>query len=1308
MSSVEAEWLTKEVNEGLIDRYAGGVLITAVVRADYELSVIDQMGYNDYFLVVADIVRHANEQGIRVGPGRGCLTGEVPVRTTNGQIPLSKVKVGDKVITHTGKISTVSETHRYEVNEPLLCIRAYYDDATGVTLTSDHKVLVEKASLITDKKLLRSGYRWKRPQGTLEWIAARDIEVGDLVVTPVPTPRVVDRVIIDLAEYADAQCEIGTDYIVEESSTNLPFPYSKREVSRATGLSRNAVSGVVRGSLSTTEATRDKVFKYVGQRFSSIEEWLKYLPTQQVVRKKIPRFVIIDDNFCKLMGMMVSNGWLNSSDHRVIGVAVRRSKNDTTPTDLFMKVWGLDSVREDHAGHDLTQYIARSICVRNFYSNHWPNYTYQAQSKACPSWMMRLPLRKKMALLEGLWWGDGSHSGKSSYSTTSSVLRDQVRDLLWSQGLPAGVRMEVRTDHRTGWAADGRISWIIQTTPHFGPMVNQHGWTNGRRIYTRVWKVEEVPPEPVYDITVPGDNSYATSSFVVHNSAAGSIVSYALGITELDPLEHGLIFERFLNPERPSMPDIDLDFDERRRGDMIRYVTEKYGEDHVAQIVTFSIIKTRAAIRDAAKVLFDKVGYGLAAQIIKALPPPVMAADIPLSGIFDKNHERYAEAAEVRALVESDPQIAEVIEVARGLEGLKRQWGVHASGVVICAEPLIDHIPIMRRDDGAIITQLDMNACEALGLVKMDFLGLKNLTIIEDALSNIKLNGKAPVCLEDLALDDTETYELLASGNTLGVFQLDGAQMRDLLRRLVPTCFGDISAVLSLYRPGPMGANAHNDYADRKNGRQEIAPIHPELAMPLADILDETFSVIVYQEQVMAIAQRVAGYTLGRADILRRAMGKKKRDVLDREYETFSGGMTSNGYSEEAIQALWDILIPFSDYAFGRGHAAGYGMISYWTAYLKMHYPAEYMAALLTSAGDNKDRMGIYLAECRRLGIKVTVPDINESQGPFTATNGTIRFGLAAVRDVGDRVVEAIVEGRATGWYENFGDFLRRVDATKLNSKALMALIRAGAFDSLGHPRRGLEDVCVDALSAAVKARRAEAEGLYDLFANDEPDAVDLPIPDREWTLAERLELEREMLGLYVSSHPLNGLEHILAAGTPIASVLDGTVPVDTEVTLVGLLASVTRKTSKKTGKPWAAAQLEDHAVGIELCVFARTFGELGPLLKRDAVVTVTGRVSQRDRDGDRLSVIVDRMSLADLSAPLTVSLPMERCTRELVKDLRGILMRHPGERVVRLRLIVARGRATTVELGEWARVRPGAELVGELTGLLGDGCLAG
>ncbi|EFP00605.1 hypothetical protein CRE_07974, partial [Caenorhabditis remanei] len=427
-------------------------------------------------------------------------------------------------------------------------------------------------------------------------------------------------------------------------------------------------------------------------------------------------------------------------------------------------------------------------------------------------------------------------------------------------------------------------------------------------------------------------------------SGAGSMVAYAMRITDLDPLQHGLIFERFLNPDRVSMPDFDVDFDDRRRGEVIMYVTEKYGDERVAQIVTYGTIKSKQALKDASRVLCFPFGMG--EKLTKAMPPAVMAKDIPLSGITDPEHPRYKEAAEFRAVLTEDPEAKLVYDTALGLEGLKRQWGVHAAGVIMSSDPLIDIIPLQKREqDGQIVTQFDYPTCEGLGLIKMDFLGLRNLTIISDALENIRLNRGEELDLERLELDDAPSYELLARGDTLGVFQLDGGPMRGLLRLMKPDNFEDISAVLALYRPGPMGADSHTNYALRKNGLQPITPIHPELEEPLKDILETTYGLIIYQEQVMSIAQRVAGFSLGQADILRRAMGKKKKSELDKQYEGFSGGMKERGFSEAAIKALWDILLPFSDYAFNKAHSAAYGVVSYWTAYLKEHYPAEYMAA---------------------------------------------------------------------------------------------------------------------------------------------------------------------------------------------------------------------------------------------------------------------------------------------------------------------------------------------------------------------------
>jgi len=799
-------------------------------------------------------------------------------------------------------------------------------------------------------------------------------------------------------------------------------------------------------------------------------------------------------------------------------------------------------------------------------------------------------------------------------------------------------------------------------------------------------------------------------------SAAGSLVAYALRITDIDPIEHGLLFERFLNPERASMPDIDIDFDDRRRGEMVRYAAERWGTDRVAQVITFGTIKTKAALKDSARIHYGQPGFAIADRITKALPPAVMAKDIPLSGITDPTHERYKEAAEVRGLIDTDPDVRTIYETARGLEGLVRNAGVHACAVIMSSEPLTDVIPLWKRpQDGAIITGWDYPSCESIGLLKMDFLGLRNLTIIGDALENIKANRGVEVVLETLALDDPATYELLSRGDTLGVFQLDGAAMRDLLRRMQPTGFQDIVAVLALYRPGPMGVNAHNDYADRKNGRQAIKPIHPELADPLADILSETYGLIVYQEQIMRIAQRVAGYSLARADILRKAMGKKKRDVLDKEYEGFAEGMRANGFSAGAIKVLWDTILPFADYAFNKSHAAGYGLVSYWTAYLKANYPGEYMAGLLTSVGDDKDKAAVYLADCRKLGITVLPPDVNESEVNFASVGTDIRFGLGAVRNVGANVVSSLIATRTDkGKFTDFSDYLNKIDVAACNKKVTESLIKAGAFDSLGHPRKGLFLVHTDAVDSVLGTKKAQAMGQFDLFGDGSDDSAGsvftIKVPDEEWDDKHRLALEREMLGLYVSGHPLNGVAHLLAAQVDhaIPSILSGDVANDTQVRVGGILASVNRRVNK-SGVPWASAQLEDLTGGIEVMFFPQTYALVGADIADDAVVLVGGRVRIQD---DRISLIANDLVVPDFSnvqpdRPLAVSLPTRQCTLDKVNALKQVLARHPGVSQVHLRLISG-DRITTLELDQSLRVTPSPALMGDLKALLGPGCLGG
>ena len=800
-------------------------------------------------------------------------------------------------------------------------------------------------------------------------------------------------------------------------------------------------------------------------------------------------------------------------------------------------------------------------------------------------------------------------------------------------------------------------------------------------------------------------------------SGAGSMAAYAMRITDLDPLQHGLIFERFLNPDRVSMPDFDVDFDERRRGEVIRYVTEKYGEDRVAQIVTYGTIKAKQAIKDSSRLL--GFPFAMGEKLTKAMPPAIMGKDISLSGIFDPSDKRYNEAEEFRQVHATEPDAQRVVELAQGIEGLKRQWGVHAAGVIMSSEPLIDIIPVMRRpQDGAMITQFDYPTCEGLGLIKMDFLGLRNLTILDDALANIVMNGKERIEVESLTLDDPATYELLGRGDTLGVFQLDGGGMRTLLRLMRPDNFEDISAVGALYRPGPMGANSHTNYALRKNGMQPVVPIHPELAEPLQEILGQTYGLIVYQEQVMAIAQRVAGYSLGQADILRRAMGKKKKEELDKQFAGFSAGMQERGYSMDAVKTLWDILLPFSDYAFNKAHSAAYGVVSYWTAYLKANYPTEYMAALLTSVRDDKDKSALYLGECRHMGITVLPPDVNSSSANFTAVGTDIRFGLTAVRNVGANVVDAIVAAReAKGAFTSFTDFLDKVPAVVCNKRTIESLIKAGAFDSLAPSRRALLLVHEQAVDAVVGVKRKEAEGQFDLFAGfggDSDDAaamsfsVDVPdVPD--WDKKQRLAFEREMLGLYVSDHPLSGLEHVLAAAADcsIAALMADDARADgSMVTVCGLVTSLQRKMSKN-GNPWAAVTLEDIDGSVEIMFFGETYLAYSTALAEDAVITVRGRVRRRD---ETMQLQAVEVTLPDVSAaeskPVTITMPVSRCTPPVVERLREVLSDHPGVTEVHLRLTQP-GRATVMRLEESLRIDRSPALFGDLKALLGPGCLA-
>ncbi|CAN5138090.1 DNA polymerase III subunit alpha [soil metagenome] len=781
-------------------------------------------------------------------------------------------------------------------------------------------------------------------------------------------------------------------------------------------------------------------------------------------------------------------------------------------------------------------------------------------------------------------------------------------------------------------------------------------------------------------------------------SAAGCAVAYCTGITDLDPLRHGLIFERFLNPERVSMPDIDMDFDERRRGEMIRYAREKYGDDRVAQIVTFHTIKAKQAIRDAARVLGFPFGFG--DRLAKMMPPPVLGKEFPLA-------KARTLSAELGRAWGSEPDARRVLDTALSLEGLRRQHSIHPAGVVIGARPITEHAPVLRLEaDGEIVTQYDGTMVEAIGLLKMDLLGLRNLTVITDALRHVEATtGRAPV-VEDLPLDDARTYEMLAAGDTEGVFQLDSPGITALCRQLKPDRFDDIVALLALYRPGPMSARLPVEYCERKHGRSPVQVAHPDLH----DILESTYGILVYQEQVLQIAQRIAGFSLGEADLLRRAIGKKKPAEMEAQRSKFLDGCVANGYEDVFAKDLWNLIEGFADYAFNKSHSAGYGLVSYQTAWLKANHPVEYMAALLTSVKGNKDRLSLYLHTCRTMAITVLAPDVNESLADFAPGGGgksrQIRFGLSAVRNVGEQVVEAVVRARdRRGRFTDFADFCRKVDPAVLNKRTVESLVKAGAFDSLGHPRRGLLLVAESVVDQVLATRRAESEGQFSLFGGDEGAGggalADAAVPAVEFERGEKLGHEREMLGLYVSDHPLFGLERLLAqlSSAPICDLpRQGGAG---HVTVAGILTGVTRKFTK-SGEPYVVGTVEDLRSGVEVLFFPAVYRQSAHLLTEDAVLCVSGRLD----GGDTPRVVAAEVDAPDLTeatgAPLTVTLAPRQCTPQVVGRLKDILAEHTGQVAVHLELRNGAGRLTTLRLDEEFRVGRTAGLYAEIKGLLG------
>jgi DNA polymerase-3 subunit alpha len=801
-------------------------------------------------------------------------------------------------------------------------------------------------------------------------------------------------------------------------------------------------------------------------------------------------------------------------------------------------------------------------------------------------------------------------------------------------------------------------------------------------------------------------------------SAAGSLLAFSLDITDADPIKHGLLFERFLNPERDSPPDIDMDFNDVDRDRVIQYVKNKYGNDHVSYVVTFGKILAKNAVKDTIRILGEP--YSLGDELTKSMPEPVFGKTMPLKYMYQPGAPRYDEADGFRNLVK-ERNAGHVVDIAKQLEGRVRSTGVHAAAVIISSKPVWETVPqMMRQSDDAMITQWDYPTCEEIGLLKVDFLGLRNLGIMRDAIANIKKTRGIEIDIQDLIqgdMDDPATYELLQAANTVGVFQVEGGGMRALLKILKATHFGDISALLSLYRPGPMGVDAHINYALRKNGLQEVDYIHPELTKVLEPILGPTYGLVIYQEQVQLIAREMSGYSLGEADNLRRAMGKKKKEVLEKEYIPFRDGAVRNGYSEEAIKAIWDVLVPFADYAFNKSHTVGYGLITYVTAYLKANYPAEYIAALLSSVSDDTDKTAMYLEDARLNGIKVLPPDVSRSEVDYTPISETeILFGLKAIRGIGEAVSEEIVSVRTEqGNFNTFDDFLQRVPRTLVNKRILEGLTYGGAFDKLGTSRRALIYQIPELVKQYQKASKSKSSTQMSLFDID--DIIEYKVlPMDEYPKMEKLTLERKALGLYVSAHPIDGLNISNMATVKISNLNDETVPAlegwpdrnAVPYRIAGILTSLAVKRTKK-GENFAIAKLEDRSGSIECAIFPKSYRLVEDLLKLDGVYQFVGFSRKRDEE---ISFTVDNVRPLEFSASGNLSVRLKVTELQWARakeDIFRRMKRHvppigePGDNViVSIKSTEGAIREETLDV----MVKRSPALIQEMQELLGAICI--
>ncbi len=1216
----------------------GGVSDEVRSRLDYEIDIISRMGFEGYFLIVQDFINAAREIGVAVGPGRGCLTGDAPVVLADGSTKaLQDIEIGDKVFTQDGSLRPVCNTFRYEIQEDLIRIESYYGEQGGISLTGDHKILAERqqypAGYENWAKSTQKSRKMPEPTGALQWLPASELQVGDWVFVPSlqpPTTQAQTR--IDLAQFSNGQeLHHDADYVYHDVKNVLCKTVAKRKAAK--------------------------------------------------------RFIDLDADWFKILGMFVGDGWIRKNGRPEISIVFFKD-------DLADKAFFIDKMRAQ--GFEISESLQRNtvqVAVRHkhlylWFKSMFSDYEYTAHTKHLPKLVLEASEPHILAFLSGYMAADGHEAKhKIRFTTVSRRLADQVRFICWRVGIPASLSSETRSDKRPAFANRRKAYYVnIPKNEKIGSQAAEANYfykpIEGG-LLLKIRHIERLPASErtryVYDIEVAENHNYLSSSFLVHNSAAGSAVAFCLGITNIDPIKYKLLFERFLNPERVSMPDIDIDFDDYGRQDVIDWVVDKYGKNQVAQIVTFGTMAARSSIKDVARVLdLPLADSNRIASLVPEKPGTKLAK------LFTKSEKELGEdfnaddMANIRLLREIAEKSAgdteyDVIQQARKLEGSVRNTGIHAAGVIIAPKDLTECIPICTSKESPLwVTQFDGSVVESAGMLKMDFLGLKTLSIIKDAIENIVLRyGEAARIDPDrIPLDDKKTYELFQRGETVALFQFESAGMQKYLKELKPTNIEDLIAMNALYRPGPM------DYiplfVDRKHGREPVEYPHEWLE----PILKDTYGIMVYQEQIMQSAQIMADYSLGQADLLRRAMGKKKKEEMEKQSKSFIEGATKKGVTEKNAKEIFEIMEKFASYGFNRSHAAAYSFVAFQTAYLKAHYPAEFMASVLTHNKNNTDTLNFMLQECRSMGLKVLGPDVNESQLNFTVNKaGAIRFGLAALKNVGDVPVEKLLEARREGAFTSLGNFAQRISPVVANKKCLESFAYSGAFDSFGIERAAYFAATekggnfIEALNKySTSFSKQQEESAVSLFgAESMSDLVEEPqVPKsyKKWSLIEQLKFEKDIVGIYISGHPLD--DYALEYGRFATPIQELDKHKGKEVSIAGIVVAANHRVNQRGGG-FGIFSVEDYDGQKEIALFGEDYIKYKDHFQLDSVLFIKGKYSEHFRNKGEYEIRVNEVRLLETIGKekikgINLRIPIDQLTAPLITLLDQICNEHRGE----------------------------------------------